>query len=429
MIAYCVMLFLLITGILFAHFQKSFLNFVSIFSFFWLGIVFLANLKLYDMMDYSDKPYYIIAVGLFGMITGYLIRYYVKMWRVVIGNFDTKYYSDYNEKIILVLSLICLAYYAYELLNVLRLLSSGTTYYYIRRMYQGYEKSTFFTSSIERYVSSYIAIPCAYILSSYIVVSLFKKNKDKKVLALASLATLLYLVVSGSRFILIQLLIGSAYLFAFLKREISNRVKKWIKRFGIAIVIGVIALTLLRENRTSSGARYDWTLLQSVYSYFSISIPLMDKWIGNIDTIGYRAYGLVFFRPVLSILSLLILHPLGINIDALDVAIDRINDVENFIQVFPRHQYNAFASMFYYFYMDFGWVGVFLGTTFWGWICANVFKQASKTPSDRNLAFVLIVMQAMFKSMVRWEFSSPSFFVACIVTFFIFKRNSSYRRN
>jgi len=252
---------------------------------------------------------------------------------------------------------------------------------------------------------------------------LFRKKRIQKLLILSFIAVALYLVVSASRYIFIQMLIGSIYLFVFLKKKLPEKVKKLIKKVAILLIFGLIALTLLRENRTSSGDRYDWTLLQSVYSYFSVSIPLMDHWIAQIDISGYQAYGFAFFRPILNLFSLIILHPLGIEFNSLNESIEMINLVDNFVQVFPQHQYNAFSSMFYYFYLDFGWSGVFLWSAFWGWICANVFKKARYNPSDRNLAFVLIIMQAMFKTMVRWEFSAPSFFVASILTFFIFVQN------
>lgn len=422
--AYFVMLFLVFIGVLVARTQKSYLNFVTVFCFFWTMIVFLANLKLFDMIDYSYKPWVLIIFGTFGMFIGYMIRYYGKIPHINLKKVKKGHNiaESYNDKVIMIIAIVCILFYALELIKVFQLLRTGTSYYFIRRMYQGYEETAFFTSSIERYFSSYIAVPCAYVLSSYIIIMLFRKKKNK-IFILSFVAVGLYLVVSASRYILIQLLIGSIYLFAFLKKKLSTGAKKWIKRVALLLIFGVIALTLFRENRTSSGNRYDWTLLQSVYSYFSVSIPLMDYWVTQIDKLGYQAYGLVFCRPILSMFSLICLHPFGIEFDKLNDAIEMINLVEGFVQVFPRHQYNAFASMFYYLYLDFRWVGVFFGSAFWGWICANVFKNARNNPSDRNLAFVLIIMQAMFKTMVRWEFSAPSFFVASILTFFLFGKN------
>lgn len=413
---------LVIAGLLFGMKQKSYLNFVSIFCYYWAFIVFLASLRLYGMMEYSNTPFYLILIGTLGMFMGYIIRYYSKLPHISLKrNKKNDVNSEtYNNSVIMCLALLCMAFYAFELLRVVQLLRAGNSYYFIRRMYQGYEESTFFTSAIESYFSSYIAVPSAYILSSYLIIILFRRGRKGKEFFFALVAVSLYLIVSASRYVFIQLLIGTVYLFFLLKKKVPKKVKRWIKRVSVLLIIGVIALTLLRENKTSSGARYNWTLLQSVYSYFSIPIPLMDYWVSTIETTGYQAHGLVFFRPFLSIFTLFVLHPLGIEFNALNEAIDKINLVENFVQVFPRHQYNAFASMFYYFYLDFKWIGVFLGSAFWGWICANTFKKVRFNPSDRNLAFVLVIMQAMFKTMVRWEFSAPSFFVASVLTFFLF---------
>ncbi len=417
---YVTILLLLIIGVMVGKIQKTYLNFISVFCFFWTFIVFLASLRLYGMMEYSNTPFFLILVGTMGMLTGYIVRFYGKIPHIRIKKSNYSAVESYNDKLIYAVSIICIAFYLFELIRVLQLLGSGTSYYFVRRMYQGYEENAFFSSSIESYFSSYIAVPCEYALCSYLVIMLFKKDRNKKTFFLAFCAVALYLVVSASRFIFLQLLVGSVYLFLFLKKKITRRTKKWIKRVSLLLIIGVIAFTLLRENRTSNGSRYDWTLFQSVYSYFSVSIPLMDHWVSYIDVSGYQANGLVFLRPLLSLFTLCVLHPLGIEFNGLNEAINRINIVEEFVQVFPRHQYNAFASMFYYFYLDFKWIGVFIGGVFWGWICANVFKNVKREASDKNLAFVLVIMQAMFKTMVRWEFSAPSFFMTCVLTFFLF---------
>lgn len=117
------------------------------------------------------------------------------------------------------------------------------------------------------------------------------------------------------------------------------------------------------------------------------------------------------------------LHPFGISFEKLNGTIDMINIVENFVQVFPRHEYNAFASMFYYFYMDFREIGVFLGGVTWGVICAKTYKLAKEKQDDKSFAILLIIFQAIIKTMVRWEFASPSFFVACILILFVFKKD------
>ncbi|KEZ91202.1 O-antigen polymerase [Lacrimispora celerecrescens] len=421
---YLVILILFMVGVCFWALQKSWTNFMTIYAFFWALIVFLANLQLFDMMDYSYRPYEMILLGFLGASSGYLFGY---KYRIKTKNWSMNIPSGkdecvYNQKAIIVICIICIVFYSFEILKVIQLLRSGTTYYFVRRMYQGYAETNFFSSALERYFSSYVAVPCAYILSSYITISFFKKEKNIKVLSMAILGLGLYLTVSASRFILFQLALGALYLFFFLKKKVPKRIKKWIKRIVIALVLGVIALTLLRENKVN-GKTSDWTMLQSIYSYFSVSIPLMDHWIAYADAVHYQAYGLVFLRVPLSIVTLLFLHPLGISFELLNDAISMINVVEEFVQVFPGHTYNAFASMFYYFYLDFKELGVIMGCFLWGVICAKTYKNARNIQSDRNLVFLLLVVQMMFKTMVRWELTLPSFFIAFVITFFIFDKN------
>ncbi|SCI44936.1 Uncharacterised protein [uncultured Clostridium sp.] len=376
------------------------------------------------MMDISSRPYIIITIGISGMVLGYFINYCTKKELVLCGGRKSFENYSYNEKIILIFAIICIIFYGMQLLRVIDYLRNGISYYYIRRMYQGYEDISFFKTSLELYISSYIAVPSTFILLTYIIISLFKKKYNRNVFTFAIIGEILYLIVSASRFMLMQVIIGVIYMFILQKKKLPKKIKKIIKVIIVGLIAGIIIVTQLRENRVN-GKTYDWGMWKGAYSYFSVSIPLLDYWIEYIDSINFTSYGLAFFRAPLNIFNLLILGPLNIEFNSLKSTIEMINVVESFVQVFPKHTYNAFASMFYYLYLDFREIGVFLGSAVFGWLCGRAYKNAMRLQSDRNLAFLLIFIQAIFKSMVRWEFSSPSFFVAFIMTFFIFRKDKS----
>lgn len=419
--AYITIFLLIFVGLISWKMQKSVCNLLTIYSFFWSAIVFLANLRLYGMYEFSNRPYVLIIIGSLGVTLGYMFVGNVKLPKLRFKGSNASGEYVYNNQFLYILILICAIFYGYELLRVLSLLRSGNSYYFIRRMYQGYEEQTFFTSSLESYFSSYIAVPIAYLLCPYILISIFKKKKNYKLLTLAIVAECLYLIVSASRFIILNLVFGAVYLFFLLKKKMSRRIKKWIKRLVLALCILIVIITILRENRVN-GQTYDWGMIKSVYAYFSVSIPILDHWIYYIDSLNYQSFGLVFFRVPLSLFTLIFLHPLGIKFETLNNAIDAINITDNFIQIFPRHTYNAFASMFYYFYVDFREMGVFFGGIAWGYMCSKVYKNVVKRVDDRSLTIVLLFIQAMFKTMVRWEFYSSSFFMAVIIALFMFKK-------
>lgn len=419
---------LIAIGIIFWILQKSVLNLLTIFCFFWTLIVTLASLRLFDMMSYSDQPFIIVIIGALCTMIGYCIHFIVHMQQDNLGNAlsseEQSYDVKYNEAAIRIISIICIVFYTYELFRVIQLLRAGTSYYIVRRMYQGYDDASFFTSSLEGYISSYVAVPAAYILSSYIIISLFKKKKNHLSFNLAIIGELFYLIVSGSRFILIQFLLGAVYLFFFLGNRLSRKQKKWIVRVTVLVIASTFLLSSLRENRVN-GHTDSWGTLRSLYSYFSVSVPLLDHWSQYVDQIGVRTYGLAFFRVPLSILSLLVLHPMHIDIPALTQTIGYINLTDTFVQVFPGHTYNAFATMFYYFYLDFGYLGVCTGSLAWGWMCAKYYRLSRIEASDKNLAFLLLIIQVMYKTMVRWEFTSPSFFVAFFASYLLFRKSKS----
>ena len=57
---------------------------------------------------------------------------------------------------------------------------------------------------------------------------------------------------------------------------------------------------------------------------------------------------------------------------------------------------------------------------FFGAICGFIFKRLIIKPNNRNLLFSLLVIQALFKSMVRWEFYTSGYFIAFIMALFIY---------
>lgn len=417
--AIVLIILLLIIGTFFALKQKNYCNLLTFNFYYWALIIFLASLKLFDMMDYSNKAYYVLLIGILGILFGYIIGFYaipkLKKRRNKIEYF-------YNKSIIRVISIINIVFYLYEGIKVLNFLKNGTSYYFIRRMYQGYEEISFFTNSLEAYFSSYIAIPIAYLLSIYIVLSFFKDKKIDKTLLLSIISIMLYIFVSANRIIMIQMLICFIYMFFFFGKKIPKKVKKGIIRIGGLMVVSILLVSIFKENKVN-GSYYDWGFLKGLYSYFSIPIPLLDHWVKYVDNNSFYSFGVTFFRAPLNIINMLFLKPLKIDFSLLNETINYINVTDSFVRVFPRHEYNAFATMFYYFYLDFRELGVLIGSIIWGIICGKVYYNSSNIQSDKNLAFLLLCIYALIKSMVRWELSSPSFFMALLLMRFLFKKH------
>lgn len=420
---------LILIGIVEWILEKKIYNFLTAYCFFWSIIVFLANLKLFDMYEYSNKGYELILIGSLGFAIGYWIfRFWINNKKFKV-NMNNKILNDnnLNKKYVYLLVYIALVFYTYVTLKVLLFFKDGYSYYLIRRMYQGYADMPFFNSKLEVYFSSYIAIPIIYVLCPLFIIEVFKKNKDFRLLILMTLTLVLYLFSSASRFIVLNIVFQFIFIALFLNKKIPKKILKRVKIAVVALLGVIILVTVLRENKPTYNSSYDWGILKSTYSYFSVSVPLLTYWSEYINSIGYFGKGLVTFRAPLSLITLLLLHPLGIEFNSLTEAINLVNQTDIFIPIFPKHTYNAFASIFYYFYVDFREIGVFIGCMFFGAICGFIFKKLVINPNNRNLLFSLLIIQALFKSMVRWEFYTSGYFIAFIIALFIYNERKKIR--
>lgn len=425
--AYFSIILLFFIGIVEWIIEKKIYNLLTGYCFFWVLIMMLAELRLFGMYDYSDKAYSLILIGSIGYAIGYWlfrfsgIRYTFPKKKI--HETDLNYdYEEINYKLIYFLVIVALIFYSFMTIKVLLMFNEGYSYYIIRRMYQGYENNPFFNSTFISYLNSYVGMSIIYLLCPILIIEIFKKRKNYKLLTLISITLSLYLFCTASRYIIFNLVFQIVFMMFFYQKKIPKRYRKKLRNIVVILLMLVIGVTIFRENKPTYNSSYDWGMDKSVYSYFSISVPLLDYWANYIDSSNYISYGLVTFRAPLSIFTLLFLRPFGFKFEALNNAIEIINNTDQFIQVFPGHTYNAFATIFYYFYVDFREIGVFMGCLFLGAICGHVFKKAVNTQRYRYLVFMLLLVQALFKTMVRWEFYTSGYFIAFIIVFFICKR-------
>jgi oligosaccharide repeat unit polymerase len=62
---------------------------------------------------------------------------------------------------------------------------------------------------------------------------------------------------------------------------------------------------------------------------------------------------------------------------------------------------NAYATLFYDFYMDFGYIGVALLSFLFGYLCMRSYKYYKRIGDMRSLVLYLILLQFIMFSMAR----------------------------
>ncbi|MGF3052677.1 O-antigen polymerase [Microbacterium sp. YY-03] len=211
---------------------------------------------------------------------------------------------------------------------------------------------------------------------------------------------LLNQLTSGGRFIFLY---AGVMVLALLARPgATRRHNTWAKAILVVLAVGVLGFTIARGN----------SVLFEAYTYFAIPVPLLAHWATTVDAMGAQTFGAGFAYGGLTLLfraSELVGHPIGSEISTL-VALPQ----EVWVDLLPGRHFNAFVTLFYYFYLDFGWVGVVLGALAWGFIAQWSFNRMWGF-GPRSTIFGLLMLQVAVLSFVRWEFTNGSLIIALVM--------------
>ena len=383
--AYLCISVLLLVGILYGLQSHKFSNLLSVFCFYWVAIIFLASLELFEMIEVSSRTYFIIFIGGLGYIIGYFLSQNFRGVSIAIHNkrltkIDFPKYEIRYKLAYIAMFIVCV-FYLYSLIKIVLLLREGTDYGTIRTMmlHGGEDGIERLYTNLESLFSQYIVVPSVFICVPLSLISVVRGEAKKSFIALTFFDLILYVICTGSRIILASLIVQIVYLMIIYRVTVPKRVTKWLKKI---ILIGVIAIIIITFMRRS------------------------EYWLDIIDTNNYITYGLASLKPLLSIPDV-IFRQFGIsNLDSYYYTVDILNSTEDYFWVFDNKNYNAFVTLFFYFYLDFREIGVFLGSLFYGRFCGKHYRKVTKM-------------------LVRWEFSINNYLIAFIVCRFFLKARVS----
>lgn len=427
--AYVCISVLLIVGILYGIKTHKFSNLLSVFCFYWAAIIFLASLELFGMIKVSSRTYFIIFIGGLGYIIGYLLSKNYRSVRITIQKkrlrqIDFQEYEIRYKLVYGAMFVVC-AFYLYSLIKIILFLRAGTDYGAIRTMmlHGGEDGIERLYTNLETLFSQYIVVPSVFICVPLSLISVVRGEAKKSFVALTFFDLILYVICTGSRIILASLIVQIVYLMIIYKVTVPKRVTKWLKRIILIGVIAIIIITLMR--RSEYWEKINYTIYQSYYSYSCLCVPLLDTWLDIIDANNFITYGLASLKPLLSIPDV-IFRQFGIsNLDIYYYTVGILNSTEDYFWVFDNKNYNAFVTLFFYFYLDFREIGVFLGSLLYGGFCGKHYRSVTRNNNMRNVLLFLLLLQGFTKMLVRWEFSINNYLIAFIVCRFFLKVKDS----
>lgn len=228
----------------------------------------------------------------------------------------------------------------------------------------------------------------------------------------------MYSVATVSRavwaFAIVYVLCASILMKGYLKLTKSQ--KKVMKFVPIIVVILAFAINKITKMRNAEA-----DLFTNAYAYISGCMPLLsihvEEAISEIRTHGMLTmYG--FLHPIFFVTNRL--HILSYPKSFTNAKLVKDN-LETFINLSPEISMNAYATLFYDFYIDFGWIGIAIGSFVFGFICMKAFNAYENRGDTRSLVLYLILFQFILFSVARIYTVYPTRALSFIWMIFMFR--------
>ncbi|MGZ0874782.1 O-antigen polymerase [Priestia megaterium] len=389
------------------RYEKNIYNPTSFFSLMWLIIVFLASLRLYDLYEASSLTYLIILIGTFSFLFGSFMTQFFKIKHV-------KYYAGHttngNRTSILngepiglysvrICAIIVFLIYIPYFVEAIQMISSGLT---MQEIKANATSSEFRVSGLNAILYTYIAQPLRFILIPIAILNLtIDKRKDYLLLILTFCIIIFHFVSTGSKISLFYLAVQLVLVIFMFKRKknlLNRKMKIGIRIISILIV--VIVYYYLSQKDKGAGI--------SLYTYISGAIPHLSIKLESFLSHPTYTYGMTSFqglvRPFINILP-----SLGLTAGPPELfsTSEQITEyIESTSYIGNGLAYNAFVTMFYYFFVDGHLLGVIIGSLFYGIFCGNAYIKTAINPTRRSIVLYLMIIQLLLTSMVRFQFSN-----------------------
>ena len=397
----------------------------SIFCMIWCVVFGGASLRLYGMREYSLSIVIIISLGVFSFVLfsvlGRYGQYIFSGIKYDWLNKPIKRDLKINKTIVNFFLIIITIFILYSFTRMFSLMLEGIPFGTIHAMYLNRGGEAFYQISFLNQIHSKIVIPCLYclvpIIVYYTMVS-FKKNFKYVLWGIADIA--LYTVATGSRSLIIFLLVDVVLALPFSGIILSKKDFKKIKRIGgifaTLLVVAGIYYTIIRKGFTAAnGVSVFSQVFGEIYKYFSLSIPLADYWVEQINAHDIITYGKMSFNSILSIIEWIGAQFFSTGtFPFLDICREVADNLELMQPIFKDASCNAFVTFAFYFYIDFRLIGVLFLSSAWGFLCGRASKRIKYQPNPASILFYLLLAQSVAMSYSRWAFYDAPYLLAFV---------------
>lgn len=362
----------------------------------------LASLQLFGLYDFDPIAYRIVALGGVSVFLGAILSLATGVGRrdrvpVEAAEGELIRFDRLNVALTIAATIILLSR-----LPQLQILLGGGSLSDVRNSYLGYGGAEPVVNLVDRlFIGPLITVSLPIFLWC-----LLRRRTARKFLLGFAFVSLLHQVTSGGRFIFLY---AGVMVLALLAQSGSLQIRtgraRWI---ALALGAALAGFTVARGN----------ALLFEAYTYFAIPMPLLAHWSSYAESMDSHTWGAGFVYGALTLLFNLA-DMLGITLGA-SVTTAVALPQDHWVELLPNRHFNAFVTLFYYFFLDFRWIGVVAGGSVWGLLGQRAFTRMWNS-GPRATFYGLLMFQLAVMSFVRWELTNGSFVIALLILPFFVK--------
>lgn len=401
--------------------NRFILNPLSIFSAIWMVVV-LCAFTHGKLNRPQDDTVVILIVGTLAFSIGSILAQNTKRRVYIFKNLKTtndgtKYCLRYN--IIYILSVICIFAYLYNLFALIKLVGSGNLgliKLYLQSNENG--RSSWLNAFYYLLVDPLtVAIPiCA--ISDFIF-----GEKDKKLLILAVVLTVVKTIANTTRstlgILIVYFAVGSMMFIKINGYDVGLRkfIKKRKKQILFACIVAVVAFVYMTIARGSD-------VWDNLWTDFALPTSLFEYWKKVVDDQKVHGYGLGslngFVYPVFYFLKNIFKIPIPEYVEAIHTI---ANDTESFVWASNTVTANAYVSIYWYFYMDFRYIGILAGMLLVGYFSERTYRDTLYYKGAKNFSIYCFFLHMVIFSIVRMPFTIVSSALGFLfVAFILYKK-------
>lgn len=386
-----------------------------LFSVLWFSIIFFYSLGAYGIYSSSDSTLKVYFYGIGCFFVGYILVPQKYKYALPSSQIDIK--TNRKLKIFKYCIIISILVMFFRALRAIPFWLAGGPGAVKVALYGGHGELN--GTGIESILFAYLADPMQIACLIYIIISVFQKNKNKSIIILSIVLTILKYIASGGKGIIMMVVI---LMFGYLLCNPKINIKKFFalhKKLLFTIIATICFVCFMMSLK-------DGGLFESAYFYLCGCIPMSDHALTMLVSDMPKFYGLMTFNGLLRIVfQVTSFFGFGRGqIELLNTIFEYYETFQDPIMVSPTQKFNAYTSMFTIFFMDYGYMGVIVLSLVFGILAALSQYRALAKPSYQSIGILLYVFIMIWGSMTRINVMFVHYAMALVFIFIFFPKSN-----